>query len=330
VHRPVTVVQHNALADLTQPVTLSGTGCSQRSWHLITLLLTLAITQLFSLKFHLQMRDSVDAAHSLAVIPEKRVIDSALCSPILRVTFISEDGPVVASFDNRRLFSANLCSEEDNSVVSSEIGIELHDQEETIAGKPQLEADLWNCFLTFAGWDVDPTLAGVFQLEITPKTYGALLCMRYVLQGHAFPFTARRTSHTEPRAQHRPSDIQVKKRSSYMDDIIIAISAKVAIVKLEDLLRNNVGGMGLNGVCVSHSGPGQKFQHPELHAYLTGRCDMLFHVRSARFSPLKYLKAAADFDDQDRAVDREAAEYDRVYVQDLQHAEIELWKEVRG
>jgi hypothetical protein len=274
------------------------------------------------------MWDSVDVAHSQAAIPEKRVFDSALCSPVLRVRFTSEDGPVVASFDNRRLFSAKMCSEEENSAVSSAIEIELHDHEEIIAGKPQLEADLWNSFLTFAGWDVDPTLAGVFQLEITPKTYGALLCMRYVLQKHAFPFTGRHTSHTEVAAQHRPSDMQVKKRSSYTDDSIIAISAEAAIVKLEDVLRNNVGGMGLNGVCVSHSESGQKFQHPELQAYLTGRCDTLFRVRSAKFFPLKYLKAAADFDDQDREIDREAAEYDRVYVQDLHNAEIELLEEL--
>jgi hypothetical protein len=272
------------------------------------------------------MWDSVDVAHSQAAIPEKRVFDSALCSPVHRVRFISEDGRVVDSFDNRRLFSAKMCSEEENSAVSSEIGTELHDHEEIIAGNPQLEADLWNSFLTFAGCGL--TMAGVFQLEITPKTYGALLCMRCVLQGLAFPVTGCHTSHTEAGTPHRPSDIQVKKRSSYMDDIIIAISAKVAIVKLEDLLRNNVGGTGLNGVCVSHSEPGQKFQHRELHAYLTGRCGALFHVRSAKFFPLKYLKAAADFDDQDRAIDREAAEYDRVYIQDLHNAEIELLEEL--
>lgn len=240
-------------------------------------------------------------------------------NPVLVVNFSQEENqPVYTSHDNRRLLCAKNHSIARN-IRPFHIDIEMRDSEEIIAlDRREVIEEWWTYKLIFPISYLDQCNPGLLLLSFVPRTYGALVKVRCALQGPTFPLVGRATPDPTCPPTHRRADMSVKfLKDRTKDSFSISESYEV----LEKYLEAAFEAGEDHRLLLARSEPGQKFFHPEFPEYLRGRCRDRILIESATFLPTSFLKVAADFDDEDEWLDREAADYDRRYIWDLSCAE---------
>lgn len=245
--------------------------------------------------------------------------DKDLYKPIL-VVKLSETGDVFSytSHDNRRL----LCTKNHSRMYNLRpfnIDIEMRDSGELIAeDRREMIEGWWSYFLAFPISHLDPCNAGILLLNFVPRTYGALVTVRCAMQGQTFPLVGRIAPDPKCPPEHRAADMSVK----YVKDRTkMNFDVDCAYQKLEEYLTAALEAGGDCHLLLARTEPGQKFLHPMFPEYLRGSCREKISIVSAHFCPTAFLKGAADFDDDDRWSDREAADYDLRYQWDVSCAE---------
>jgi hypothetical protein len=157
---------------------------------------------------------------------------------------------------------------------------------------------------------------GIIIMRCTPLTYGSLIALRCARQS---PTTSLTGIPTEPLVGSfdRESDFGMK-GSKYPK---IAMTGNKSEI-LEQALQ-------AGDVCVSQSEPGQKFCHPGLKDFFEGKVTQDLEITECDYYPERWLKARADFDDEDRDADGAAREYDLAYEEDLQRVSEEYLEDLR-
>jgi hypothetical protein len=242
-----------------------------------------------------------------------------LYKPILVVKFpVAEEACVYTSHDNRRLLCAKTHSRL-NNLQSFDIDIEMHDCEETIDPyRREVLEGWWTYFLAFPISYLDQSNPGLLLLNFVPKTYGTLLAVKCALQGQTFPLVGRAAPDPNCPPEHREADMNVKNDKQRTKEIF---NISEAYQRLEEYLMAAFKDGGNCRLLLARGEPGQKFLHPEFPGYLRGSCEESISIVSATFCPTAFLKGAAEFDDEDRWLDREAADFDQRYQWDVSCAE---------
>lgn len=242
-----------------------------------------------------------------------------LYKPILVVKFpIAENAYVYTSHDNRRLLCAKNHSRL-NNLRPFDIDIEMHDCEETIdPERLEVLEGWWTYFLAFPISYLDQSNPGLLLLSFVPRTYGALVTVRCALQAQTFPLVGRAAPDPKCPPEHREADMSVKYEKQRTKKIF---NISEAYQRLEEYLVAAFENRGNCRLLLARGEPGQKFLHPEFPEYLRGSCEERISIVSATFCPTAFLKGAAEFDDEDRWLDREAADFDRRYQWDVSCAE---------
>lgn len=225
---------------------------------------------------------------------------------------------VYTSHDNRRL----LCAKNHSRVFNLQpfnIDIEMRDSGELIVeDRREVMEGWWSYFLAFPMAYLDACNPGILLLNFIPRTYGALVTVRCALQNHTFPLVGRAEPDPKCPPDRREADMSIK----YIKDRTKKdFDVNDAYQKLEDYLTAAFEAGGDCHLLVARTEPGQKFLHPAFPGYLRGSCREKISIVSASFCPTAFLKGAADFDDEDRWNDREAADYDLRYEWDVSCAE---------
>lgn len=237
--------------------------------------------------------------------------------PILVVRY-NVDPVEYCSHDNKRLASAKQYSEDNGDFT---IEVELQD-DYTVIDTNRDEYQFWRYFITFKVDD-----KGIYILQVKPRTYGALIALRCSRQGKGFHLDG---SFDRPLVSRevffRRSDFSVEKSQDYSSGSKVMVDPGDAYNLLEsclqeESLRSFIG--------VSITEPGQKFCNCYFPGYLMGRVADMILIEGALYYPKMWLKAAAEYSDEDDRCDREAAEYDLAAELDNRASELEILAEMQ-
>ncbi len=221
------------------------------------------------------------------------------------------------SYDNRRLLAAQKVNEPNFRIECDtlEWNVQMNMERE------EVEEKTFDYVLTFPMTNIGEANKGVYCLKVTPKTYGTLIAFRCARQGQEMSLDGRQEQPIVASFLNcRKSDYRQKGKRQKMDH--------VSNDEAYELLQNAISEG--KPICVSIQDAGQFFVHPELPNYLNGNVRQFLLIRQAYLYVDQWLRAAADFDDSDEYLDREAAERDVLYHAELDNLMQELETENDG
>ena len=214
------------------------------------------------------------------------------------------------SYDNRRLLAAQI----ENETRPFKLLCDLQNWDVDMdMNRAEVQQGFFSYLLWVGNCDVNSASKGVYKIDVVPKTYGALIALRCARQAKDMPLDGR---DKQPRVEtfKRESDYRAKGPAVPNSPVCNGVDL------LEDAFKTN------KVVCVSLQTPGQRYCHQDLAAFFSGNVDRFLRIDSCVYQPETWLKAAADFDEQDKAWDRESAERDILYEEEMDRS----WEELEA
>jgi hypothetical protein len=238
--------------------------------------------------------------------------------PILVVQFKSEgdEEEVFCTYDNHQLLSA-MVRQATGDAKRQQLQVQLQVADTPTVDFDAFHGEKWTLQLCFMVTRLNPTnRGGVYTLSIKPATFRALVALKCALQGGDFPLKG---SVDEPivGTQFRESDVSAKGFRKF-----VPISTETAQQALNDKLNS----VSRNEIYLAATEPGQKFYHPQLADFLLQFGTDSLRITAAKFLPECHLKKAADYTDEDRLQDRQAADFDDACAMDMWYAQLEQYE----
>lgn len=235
--------------------------------------------------------------------------------PILVVQFKSEgdEEDIFCTYDNYLLLSA-MARQATGEAKLQQLQVQLQVADTPTVLFDAFHGEEWTLQLCFMATRLNPTnRGGVYTLSIKPATFRALVALRCALQGGDFPLKG---SLDEPIVgnQFRESDVIAKGLRKF-----VPMSTETA----QQALNNKLNSDSRSEIYLAATEPGQKFYHPQLAAFLRQSGTDSLRITAAKFLPECHLKKAADYTDEDRLQDRQAADFDDTCAMDMWYAQLE-------
>jgi len=249
---------------------------------------------------------------SQCCVSEMKVFDQSLYVPIIVAKYHDH----YTSYDNRRLLSArNVLKSNEDFRIRCEVQWWSTPMS---MDRDEVSAGWFDYYFTISVNNAGDATKGVYVIGCTPRTFGTLVALRCARQGHDFSLTGQ---HHEPcvKSFDRDSDYSLKGNREFQS-VSNEDAWNVFVQALTD--KDTI-------LCVSYQENGQRFCHDDLKDFFRDDCRNSLHFFRCEYYPNKWLKARANFDEDDWNRDRKARNYEIEYENEIRRLRKEYYEDCR-